>query len=90
MGKEILILSEHMKSIESDHDESGWEKIYVIRGIEVLDGNYKDATMFETIAYKEGGWSSVSPRAWYEEVDEAIKDHLENSDFYNNNFIGND
>ena len=78
-SKEVIIISEAIKD--------SWKpkkKRYIIHGIEVDSGDYHNASKFEVIVYPEGGWTTASPRAWYEEIDKLVSDHLENSEFYKN------
>lgn len=81
MGKELIIVHE---AIDTTSEEVG---VYEIKGIEVLDGNYKDASMFSVIMYKgENGWITSSPRAWYKEIDKLIEEYIQTNKFYNENF----
>ena len=64
------------------------EKTYIIVGIEVEGENWRDASMFEAIVYQEGGWTTLSPRGWYYELDKLVERHIEMDEFYKNNFKG--
>ena len=68
--KEIIILK---NSIKDDN--------YYIDGIEVEDGDYKDASMF-TVIIQSGFYTSYSPRGWYDEIEAAVNDHKENNVLY--------
>ena len=47
----------------------------VVQGLEIINGNIDDPSGFEIIYYNEGGWSTVSSRALYNELDEWAKEY---------------
>ena len=81
MRKDVIIIKE---SIEDVWDSEN--KRYFIEGIEVVNGDYHNASKWEAIVYPSGGYTTYSPNSWYAEIDEVVIDHLETSEFYNNNF----
>ena len=67
MSRELVVIK---RSID-DEDR------FIVEGIEVEDGDYKDASKFEIIFYRDQGYTSWSPRAWYDEVEELARDEQE-------------
>ena len=51
------------------------ERVWRVRGLEIADGNLADHSNFDIIFYEEGYFTSVSNRAWYDEV-EALADAI--------------
>ena len=68
----VFYVTEQYSTFNNDLDE----RVQVWRGFEIENGDIDDHSHFEVIAYEGGGYSTVSSRAWYNELEEFVETEL--------------